>query len=168
MFLGVDGGGTKTALCLVTDDGDLAATLQAPSCYYLGHPEGTSLVEQVRSEDPAAFRVMFDKHAPAVWRFLKDLVDDPSFADEGVQGLRHPSGHGPLLALVPESAPKPAADKNRTHLDLRLEPGDDPDAIAAGIADRGGREMAFDWGDLPWRHFADPSGNEFCVLRAYA
>lgn len=47
MFLGVDGGGTKTALCLVTEDGRLAATLQAPSCYYLGHAEGTSLVDQV-------------------------------------------------------------------------------------------------------------------------
>lgn len=51
----------------------------------LGDASDASLVEQVRSEDPAAFRVMFDKHAPAVWRFLKDLVDDPSFADEGVQ-----------------------------------------------------------------------------------
>lgn len=78
-------------------------------------------------------------------------------------GLRHPSGRGPLLAPVPEEEPKPAA-KNRTHLDLRLEYGDDADAVATGIAARGGRELHPGWGALPWRHFADPSGNELCVL----
>ena len=44
------------------------------------------------------------------------------------------------------------------------EPGDDADAVAREIGERGGRELHYDWGDLPWRHFADPSGNEFCVL----
>jgi predicted enzyme related to lactoylglutathione lyase len=72
---------------------------------------------------------------------------------------------GPVLELVPEEEPKPEA-KNRTHLDLQLESGDDADVVAAGIADRGGRELHFGWRDLPWRHFADPSGNEFCVLAA--
>lgn len=47
MFLGVDGGGTKTALCLVTADGEVVATLQAPSCYYLGSGQGTELVGRV-------------------------------------------------------------------------------------------------------------------------
>jgi N-acetylglucosamine kinase-like BadF-type ATPase len=47
VFLGVDGGGTKTALCLVTDDGRVAASVEAPSCYYLGNPEGVALVERV-------------------------------------------------------------------------------------------------------------------------
>ncbi len=82
-----------------------------------------------------------------------------------VLGLQHPSGRGPVLALVSEEEPKPEA-KNRTHLDLRLESGDDADLVAAEIARRGGRELHFGWGDLPWRHFADPSGNEFCVLPA--
>jgi hypothetical protein len=27
-------------------------------------------------------------------------------------------------------------------------------------------DCAATYGDLPWRHFADPSGNEFCVLTA--
>jgi predicted enzyme related to lactoylglutathione lyase len=79
--------------------------------------------------------------------------------------LQHPSRRGPLLELAPQSAPKGPA-KNRLHLDVRLETGDDADAVAQGIAERGGRELHFDWGDLPWRHFADPSGNEFCVLPA--
>jgi hypothetical protein len=50
------------------------------------------------------------------------------------------------------------------HLDIRLEPGDDPDGVAASIAERGGRELHPKWGELPWRLYADPSGNEFCVL----
>jgi N-acetylglucosamine kinase-like BadF-type ATPase len=47
VFLGVDGGGTKTAVCLVTADGRLVATVRAPSCYYLGKREGTALVVRV-------------------------------------------------------------------------------------------------------------------------
>ncbi|WP_344778397.1 VOC family protein [Nocardioides panacisoli] len=82
-----------------------------------------------------------------------------------VVGLRHPSHRGPLLELRPEAAPK-GEGKNRIHLDVRLEPGEDADAVATAIVERGGRELHFDWGELPWRHFADPSGNEFCMLRA--
>jgi predicted enzyme related to lactoylglutathione lyase len=67
---------------------------------------------------------------------------------------------------MPETEPK-GEGKNRMHLDLRLEPGDDADAIAQEITDRGGREQVHpEWGELPWRIFEDPSGNEFCVLRA--
>lgn len=84
--------------------------------------------------------------------------------------LRHPSRRGPLLELWPESAPKAATGpgaKNRWHLDLRLEAGEDADGVAALITTRGGREVRHpEWGDLPWRHYEDPSGNEFCVLRA--
>jgi N-acetylglucosamine kinase-like BadF-type ATPase len=40
VFLGVDGGGTTTDFCLVTHDGDLAAAVVAPSCYYLGSDVG--------------------------------------------------------------------------------------------------------------------------------
>ena len=98
----------------------------------------------------------------AFWQWLTSW--EPVAGSE-VRGLQHPSGRGPVLALVPAEEPKPEA-KNRTHLDVRLETGDDADVVAAGIADRGGRELHFGWGDLPWRHFADPSGNEFCVLAA--
>lgn len=79
--------------------------------------------------------------------------------------LRHPSRRGPLLELCPEPAPNDGS-KNRMHLDVRLEATDDPDDIAAGIAERGGHELHPDWGELPWRVYVDPSGNEFCVLPA--
>ena len=81
------------------------------------------------------------------------------------RNLRHRSLRGPLLEFVAEPAAKTGA-KNRMHLDVRLEAGDDPGAVAAGIAARGGRELHPDWGDLPWRIYQDPSGNEFCVLPA--
>lgn len=45
LFLGVDGGGTKTAFALLRGDGTLLATALAPSCYYLG--QSIDLVEQV-------------------------------------------------------------------------------------------------------------------------
>jgi hypothetical protein len=86
-------------------------------------------------------------------------------AGSGLLSLQHSSRRGPLLELCPEVAPK-GSGKNRMHLDVRLQAGDDADAVARGIADRGGRELHLDWGDLPWRVFADPSGNEFCVLPA--
>jgi N-acetylglucosamine kinase-like BadF-type ATPase len=48
-YLGVDGGGTKTALCVLSGTGELIASLQAPSCYYLegGITEGPALVERI-------------------------------------------------------------------------------------------------------------------------
>lgn len=103
-----------------------------------------------------------DPDADAVfWSWLTGWAALPADA----RTLRHPSGRGPLLVLCPEPAAKAGA-KNRMHLDLRLESGDDADEVAAGILARGGREMHPDWGELPWRIYQDPSGNEFCVLPA--
>jgi hypothetical protein len=97
------------------------------------------------------------------WAWLSGWVPAPGIMP---RTLRHPSGRGPLLELCPESAPKQPGEKNPIHLDVRLEAGDDPDEVAAGIAERGGAEFFPDWGELPWRVFRDPSGNEFCVLPA--
>lgn len=81
------------------------------------------------------------------------------------RSLRHRSLLGPLLELCAEPS-RTGTGKNRLHLDIRLEPADDADGVAAGIAVRGGRELHPGWGRLPWRVYADPSGNEFCVLPA--
>jgi N-acetylglucosamine kinase-like BadF-type ATPase len=45
MFLGVDGGGTKTAFCLLRADGTIAAQAQAESIYYFS--TGLALVDRV-------------------------------------------------------------------------------------------------------------------------
>ncbi|MFW5470644.1 VOC family protein [Knoellia sp. CPCC 206435] len=80
--------------------------------------------------------------------------------------LRHPSGRGPLLELCPERRPAASGEKNRLHLDLRLEAGDDPDLTAARLLELGGAVVDHDWGDLPWNVFTDPSGNILCLLPA--
>ena len=97
------------------------------------------------------------------WSWLTGWIDVAGVAP---RSLRHPSLRGPLLELCPEPARKGSA-KNRMHLDIRLEAGDDPDGVAASIAERGGHELHHpEWGELPWRFYADPSGNDFCVLSA--
>lgn len=99
----------------------------------------------------------------AFWAWLTGWEHVPGAIEHT---LRHPSRHGPLLELCAEPAPKGVA-KNRIHLDVRCEEGEDEVAAAAGIAERGGGELHPGWGELPWRVFADPSGNEFCVLPAH-
>lgn len=52
VYLGVDGGGTKTAFVLVTSDGEILATVEGPSSYHLEH--GFPHVEQVFVDGLAA------------------------------------------------------------------------------------------------------------------
>jgi hypothetical protein len=98
----------------------------------------------------------------AFWSWLTGWTEVAGVAP---RSLRHPSLRGPLLELCPERRPK-GTSKNRLHLDVRLEAGEDPDDVAASIAARGGSELRTDWGELPWRSYLDPSGNELCVLPA--
>lgn len=99
------------------------------------------------------------------WAHLTGWTD---VTGDAPRALRHPSRRGPLLEFCPERTAK-GERKNRLHLDVRLEAGDDPDDVAASILDRGGREVHHpEWGTLPWRFFLDPSGNEFCALAARA
>ena len=98
------------------------------------------------------------------WSWLTGWVDADGVA---ARSLRHSSMRGPLLELVPERDPKGTA-KNRLHLDVRLEPDEDADDVEAGVIERGGRRLHPGWGELPWRTYADPSGNEFCVLPSRA
>ena len=98
----------------------------------------------------------------AFWAELSGWVP---VASSPLVALRHPSGRGPLLELCPEPLPK-GGGKNRIHLDIRLEGGDDPDAVLRRVLELGGRELHPDWGELPWTVVVDPSGNELCLLAA--
>jgi len=98
-----------------------------------------------------------------LWAWLTGWTPAPGVSPVS---LRHPSRRGPLLELCPEREPKGRGAKNRLHLDVRLEKGDDPDQVARGIAERGGREFDHAWGTLPWRVYTDGSGNQVCVLPA--
>jgi hypothetical protein len=97
-------------------------------------------------------------------RFWSELSGWRPVQGAALTALRHPSGRGPVLELCPEGSPKVPDEKNRVHLDLRLEPGDDPEGAVARILELGGSQFHHDWGDLPWRVFRDPSGNEVCLL----
>lgn len=98
-----------------------------------------------------------------LWGLLSGWTDVDGVAP---RSLRHPAGRGPLLELCPEPARKDLADKNRIHLDIRLQSGDDPREVRARILGLGGRELEHDWGPLPWQVYRDGSGNELCVLPA--
>jgi hypothetical protein len=96
------------------------------------------------------------------WSWLTGWTDVAGVAP---RSLRHPSRRGPLLELCPEQVAKGTA-KNRLHLDVRLDAGEGADDVEAAITERGGARLVTDWGELPWRSYTDPSGNEFCVLPA--
>ena len=117
-------------------------------------PEGNPFRVVAAGEGPLA-AIRLESADPdrdvAFWSWLTGWAEVPGAS----RALRHPSGLGPALELVPEAAAK-GSTKNRRHLDLRLEPGDD--AVAAGIAARGGHELLVEWGELPWRSYTDPSG----------
>jgi RNA polymerase sigma-70 factor (ECF subfamily) len=56
------------------------------------------LLVRARRGDPLAFKALFEQHAPAVWRFLKDLFRDDAAADEATQET-FVRAHGKLGAL---------------------------------------------------------------------
>lgn len=95
----------------------------------------------------------------------------PAGEVRGAPALRHPDGVGPLLLLCPEPTPKPSgpAGKNRIHLDVRREAtdpwerDDDERVVVAMVLALGATSLSAP-GELPWLVFADPSGNELCVL----
>lgn len=102
VYLGVDGGGTKTALCLVTGAGEVLARHEAPGCYYLGSPAGVGLVAAV-----------LDDAVPAV---CARAGVDPSEVGYGFFGL-------PVYGEVPgdvsalDAAPRNALGHDRYRCD---------------------------------------------------
>src|SRR5919199_2126048 len=48
-------------------------------------PPERELLDRARRGEPEAFRVIFERHAPSVRRFLGDLLRDDSAADEATQ-----------------------------------------------------------------------------------
>ena len=60
------------------------------------------LLARARRGDPVAFRTLFERHSPAVWRFLRDLFRDDASADEATQET-FVRAHGKLGALRDEA-----------------------------------------------------------------
>jgi N-acetylglucosamine kinase-like BadF-type ATPase len=75
-FLGCDGGGTKTALAVITDEGTLAASLHAPTTYYLSsQAAGIAIVGEVLGDA-----------VPAVCAQAGIAPDDLGYAFFGLPG----------------------------------------------------------------------------------
>ncbi|WP_222844443.1 VOC family protein [Saccharomonospora sp. CUA-673] len=87
----------------------------------------------------------------------------PCAGSGGGTALRHPDGVGPLLELCPE--PEPKRGKNGLHLDVRPTGADGDEDVVERLLSTGGARVA-GYDGLPWQVFADPSGNEFCILAA--
>jgi hypothetical protein len=66
------------------------------------------------------------------------------------------------LAHVVVDEPKRA--KNRLHVDVAPQPGEDHAAAVARLRALGAAPADVGQGDVPWVVLADPEGNEFCVL----
>lgn len=68
--------------------------------------------------------------------------------------------------LVFVRVPEGKTVKNRLHIDLAPEPGDDYEEQVQRLIDRGATRINIgqDESQVPWIVLADPEGNEFCLL----
>jgi Glyoxalase-like domain len=76
--------------------------------------------------------------------------------------LRSPRDVGPFLEL--QRVPEVKAAKNRLHLDVAPEKGEDQAAAVRLLRAAGAAPADIGQGDMSWKVMADPEGNEFCVL----
>ena len=80
----------------------------------------------------------------------------------GAVSLRSPAGVGPYLDLLPSADAKTV--KNRIHLDVAPEPGEDQAAAVAALRSAGAIPVDVGQGSVSWTVLADPEGSEFCLL----
>lgn len=82
--------------------------------------------------------------------------------EEGIS-LGAPAGDQPALDIL--QVPDAKRVKNRVHLDLRAD-GTDFDTEVGRLESVGARRVDIGQGpDVTWIVYADPEGNEFCLLR---
>lgn len=105
------------------------------------------------------------------WKQLLGYVDiegDPNLPGHQECMIRDPgTGHRILFIEVPEAK----SVKNRVHFDLRPRSGSRDDELER-VRALGATEVADHRGEYGpgsgWVVFADPEGNEFCILRSEA
>jgi predicted enzyme related to lactoylglutathione lyase len=121
-----------------------------PRPVYLGLGPVAAVVADCR--DPAALA--------GFWELASGWVRARSVPDGA--SLRSPAGTGPYLELLPSADAK--TGKNRMHLDVAPEPGEDQAAAVAALVAAGAVPVDIGQGEVSWTVLADPEGNEFCVL----
>lgn len=135
----------------------------------LADPDGNAFCvmeerEAYRETGPIAALPLDSADPERDGRFWAAMTGWVPAAGVGPVALRHPSLRGPLLELCPE--PEPKRRQNRTHLDVRPEPGgpDQAEMVALALS-LGASRATEEWAQgHSWVVMRDPSGNEFCVL----
>ncbi|MDX3493837.1 VOC family protein [Streptomyces turgidiscabies] len=102
--------------------------------------------------DPRAMARFWDE---AIDWTLHEVTDDHAV-------LRDARGVGPYLEFLRKPATK--AVRDRVHIDLVPDPGDDKAAEVARLRALGAADLDVGQGDVPWTCMTDPEGHEFCVL----
>lgn len=112
---------------------------------------------------------------PSHPEFIQKMIDEghATAADTVlVNGVLHwkegaavnPPAGSPGVRILFQLTEESKVSKDRIHLDLRLDPAEDRDALRAKLQERGAK---FLWeanqGPHSWWTMADPEGNEFCV-----
>jgi hypothetical protein len=78
------------------------------------------------------------------------------------RGYRYPDPVA--LPLVFLAVPEAKTVKNRIHLDVAPEPGEDQAAAVAALRAAGAVPVDVGQGSVSWTVLADPEGSEFCLL----
>jgi Glyoxalase-like domain len=124
-----------------------------PRPVYLGIGPVAAVVADCR--DPAA--------VAGLWALASGWARGESVAfSTGAVSLRSPAGVGPYLELLPSADAKTV--KNRIHLDVAPEPGEDQEAAVAALRAAGAAPVDIGQGSGSWIVLADPEGSEFCLL----
>jgi len=125
-----------------------------PRPVYFGIGPVAAVVADCR--DPAA--------VAGFWKLATGWVpgDSIAFLSAGSVSLRSPAGVGPYLELLASADAKTV--KNRIHLDVAPEPGEDQAAAVAALRAAGAAPVDIGQGSGSWIVLADPEGSEFCLL----
>lgn len=134
----------------------------------LADPEGNELCVLERGEffaDTGFLGALaFEPAHHETGYFWGEAIGWPVVYDEdGDTAVRAPDGTGPFLTFGPPGVNK--VGKNRLHLDLVPDAGEDQDAEVARLLALGATQVDIGQGDVPWVVLVDPNGNELCVLQ---
>jgi hypothetical protein len=94
----------------------------------------------------------------AVLGWERRATDDPGDVE-----LAPPDGSMPTILFEPVRETKQV--KNRVHIDVSPSAGSNQASERERLLSLGAVEVDIGQGDVSWIVFADPEGNEFCLLR---
>jgi Glyoxalase-like domain len=136
----------------------------------LADPEGNEFCvleprDAYRDTGPVAAVVMDTPDPLAMagfWELASGWARSRSEGDDLV-GFRSPPGVGPYFELL--RVPEAKTVKNRVHIDVAPEKGEDQAAAVRQLLEAGAAPADIGQGEgVSWVVLADPDGSEFCVL----